>query len=250
MFVTKRITLVENGILNDENIRDITDGFEKEVYYNKKYVYFTQPYNIIPEYNLTLYNDIRKILSEKQVTTVTDDRIDNIMSSILKYESINPTLEILELIKNLPINTPQNCSIIQVLYNNIVMGSISVTVDSRLTLFNKKVAYIVGIPEERKSAVLFAIQSLLPNSIFKQLILSDLLIKEINKYGLELNAKYIVVTPISKMQKILEKYHGFKREINNIMQVKYKPPCFLMEAEYESIHWKKIKKIKNINDLD
>ena len=232
MFVAKIILLVDDGVLQSNNIENVRRYLEQEAEINKKISHSF--FNRTPEKYPTLYDDARKLTNDN----ITDEQIDLSVNKIYRINnSINPTLEIIELMKNLSICTPQHCAIIQITYNGVVLGSISVTVDFRLTLFGGCVAYMVGI---RKSTVLFAVQQLSSSSDLANFKLSGALVPEVIKYSLERKAEYVVVTPIGKMINILEKYHGFKCEPKNIMNVGYSPPCFLMECEEEPIHWKKI----------
>lgn len=233
MFVTKIIPLVENSILQPENIHDIKCYLDQEVEMSKKSSLI--PSKFQQKKYPFLYDTVRKLIIDHELT---DEQIDVALNNHLEsYNSINPTLEILEIINNLLTNTPEHCAIIQIIYNEVVLGSISVTVDQRLTLFGAPVAYMIGI---RKSIALFTTQHLHLSPELTNFKLSDYLISAVTKYGLERKAEYVVVTPINPMLRILEKYHGFKKEPTNIMEIKYEPSCFLMGCKEESIHWKKV----------
>ena len=233
MFANKTIILVDNGDLKHENINEFRPYLKQEVEIANKELFksFEQS-----EKHSMLYNEIRKVTIDHKVT---DEQIDIAINNSLSFNCcVNPALEIIQLINNLSTCTPEHCAIIQILYDGVVLGSVSVTIDRRLTLFGGTVAYMIGI---RKSTVLFAAQKLSPDSEIAKFKITQSLVAAVTKYSLERKAEYIVVTPIGKMISILENHHGFKYQSNNIMKITYKPPCFLMECKEEPIYWKKIR---------
>lgn len=231
--MTEIIPIVENDIMFSENISRISDYFEREITIdnlNNKYNFYWPQVNHFQP----IYDEVQELLGLQ----LSSDVIDKVVNQGLYHRSINPTFEVVELLKTIlesPDQRPENCVIIAIKYKKIIIGSISVTVDPRTTIDDQKVAYFIGI---RKSASLLAAQQY--QSELSNFKLSEMIIPAVEEYGRKLGARYLVTTPLINMSKILREHYGFQGPSLNMMTHRYEPPAFIMGVPDEIIVWKKM----------
>jgi len=260
IFITEIIPITENMIINHENINRMFNYLQQEVNLNKLASpgYYNRFRPIIGHFQ-PLYNDIQQLLRVQ----LPPDVLDTIAYQGLSGQSINPTNEIIGILGNIskfPTRIPENCAIIVIRYRDIIIGYISVIVDSRTTFDgNKKffyipagkVAYFIGI---RKSAALMAAQQYskyLTNfgqsyrTMLTEFRLSESIIPAVEEYARTLNAVYLITTPLLNMMKILTKHYEFQGPQINTMLNRYPPPAHVMFVPDELIVWKKISYDKN-----
>lgn len=258
-FVTEIVPIVENGIINKENVDSMLDYMKSEVIIDK----LVSNYNIYnPSLNhfAPLYKEVQDLLD----IDLPNNIIDKITHDGNERQSINPTYEIIGLLDHVknPKQTPENCAVITIKYNDIIIGYISVIVDSRTEFAGtksqrlgdmyrntEKVGYFIGI---RKSSSLMAAQQYSKYStklgqIYKSLLtefrLSEKIIPVVEDYARSLNCGYLVSTPLGNMIRILVKYFGFNGpQLNNTVtnRKNYDPPVYLISQSRETIVWRKI----------
>jgi hypothetical protein len=253
-FVTQIVPITKNKIVNYENINRMLTYFQNEIVIDRsswgsKY----NEYKPVVGHFKPLYNDVQQLLGVQLPAEI----LDKISYKGLDGQSINPTNEIVDILGNISEfsdRVPENCAIIVITYRNIIIGYISVVVDSRSTFDGKnnffytpagKVAYFMGI---RKSAALMAAQQYpkLANfdqnykSMLTEFRLSETIVPAVEDYSRSLNSEYLVTTPLSNMQKILSKHYGFQGPQINTMLNLYRPPVYMMMIAGERIVWKKI----------
>jgi len=240
-FVTEIIAITENGVINEENFNIMFNYLRQEVNANDIH----RNYSPRKEHFQVLYDEIQSLLGVE----LSSDILDKIAYEGMYLQSINPTLEIiawLESILQSPETTPENCAIIVIKYKNIIIGYISVIIDSKTTFNGEKVAYFIGI---RKSASLMAAQYYFKylakngqnhQNILDGFILSETIIPAVEAYARSLNAVYLITTPLSNMTKILTNYYEFQGTQRNTMVNLYNPPAYIITIPQERIVWKKL----------
>lgn len=251
------VPIVTNKVINKTNIKNIIGYITHEMtfYYNFNKEIYIQDYPStiyelfdVPDLeksikknkqtNSILYDDINQLLNIKLDDVLIKsigENIDPITSTIEPFEHI------IEIFSNIYKNTPENYSIILVLNKNVVLGSISIMVDSRITLYNKPIGYFIGI---RKTYALMIAQEyvLLYNVKISSIIkfkLSNVLIPLLEKYTVSLGGKYLVVQPLPNMEHILQTYFGFIK-YKNIIQYEYTPPLEIITFKNENILYKQL----------
>ena len=251
-FVTEVILITENKIVNRENLNIMLNYLQGEVDLN----FLVRDYN---EYRPTighfqpLYYEIQRLLGFELPSNV----LDTIAYNGMDRQSINPTNEIIGILESIykVKKIPEDCAIIVIKYRNIVIGYISVVIDSRTTFDGNedffyipagKVAYFIGI---RKSAALMAAQQYSKylaklgqsyKSMLTEFRLSETIIPAVEDYARSLDSEYLVTTPLLNMMRILSKHYGFQGPQLNTMLTTYNSPVYLVHVEDEDIFWKKI----------
>lgn len=245
----KIVPLVTNKIVINDNISKIKNFLEFVISINKL-IYDYNKYKPKIKHFKIIYKEVKLLLDIK----LSDEVLDKLSYEGTYNQSINPAHEIVEILNNITNKhqIPEDCVFIVIKYKNIILGYISVIIDSRTTLNDGKVGYFIGI---RKSSFLMAAQQYpkLIDKNYKNIItefrLSETIIPIVEDYAKSLNCVYLVTSPLLNMMKILTKHYGFTGFVPNIMKSTYNTPCFLISEEQEVIIWKKINHDK-INDKE
>lgn len=206
------VDIVTDGVINRKNMYDMYCYFEHTI---GERFYGGKP-------------------NHEQVNIILDE-VKSPIKIDLSSMSIQPINESKYILTRIEEYTPQNSSVILVKYKDVILGSISVIVDSRSTLFKLPIGYFIGI---RKSNELFSAMYINPDR-FKDFKLSAYLIPAVMEYSRTKGAKFVGVTPIAKMPKILTKYHGFIRASHNKIENTYEPAAYIMTIEEEDLYFKR-----------
>lgn len=230
--ITEIIPIVENGIINKEELTKIYNYYIEEIKYA---TVILRGINISTPTELSgLYRQINNLLCLD--IELSPNILNKLLYKSMSCKSINPINEIVHILKRLESNTPENFAIVITKYKDQILGSISVTIDSRITYNNLPISYIIGI---RKSAILFAIQEYYKtegiNNILTQFKLSNELLLKVIEYSKLLNAKYLISTPISIMRVILKKYWNFSGPFENTIKSTYIPAAEIIDIPEEEI---------------
>ena len=180
-----------------------------------------------------LHQQVEKIAQKK--LNLNNKKTEQLIYDALRHQSINPTLEILEILNNLSEKTPKNCAIIISKYKEIILGSVCVFVDPRTTLYNEMVVFLIGI---RKSAALMVAQKLEfldPKNRWGEYKLSKELIPVLENYACTLGAHALSTIPFINMSNILHKHYQFGKTEQNKVKSEYEPPCFSCNFPFENM---------------
>lgn len=232
MFTTEVIPLVDNYIINDENLTEMTNYHQKQISYGRTYVSCNAQLSK-PTYDSSLYQEM-EILSGFGI----DSKLCDCFISEFAVRC-NPTAELLEVLSKLKERTPKEAAIVAVKHKGLIIASIVVIFDPRSFIEEEPVAYFIGI---RKSIAFGSSQKILkrvPEHEVFEVKISSLILPKVEEYAKEKSAKYVATTPLLNMMKILGNYFGFSESVN-IIKNRYKTPALIMTLSHETIYYKKV----------
>ena len=254
MFNVLQVILVKDKVLFPENIQMISEYLDLEIdISNHGRIPYPEDFIVSNTQKLSIMQQILKMeLFREEMDSVIYSNIQKLLKVKLSHEEMdkliydsncqnNPILESKDIIHNLQEKRPEQCACIVVKYDDIILGSIMVIVDTRLKIKNETIGYFIGI---RKSASLLACQLYLRNNNINSPLtnfkLSEYIIPEVEKYARSNNASYVAVTPLSIMRPILTKFFGFSNLETDII-CEYEPTCKVIIGWNLGVLYKKIK---------
>lgn len=252
MYTTQVLHITKDGVLYQENIKEI------QAFVDREFEIIKEVFCAVGRKECThlVNEEVIKLVGNESIKALSLKEMKELIIESNDGHTPNPIQETDMILENVSgeklEQRTQNVSIIVVKSSHIIIGIISVIVDSRITLKDDCCAFFIGI---NKSVSLHAAQYYLKrlkevelsweNKELLKIRVSEIIIPALIKHTKEVGAKYTATIPLMNMMKILRKYYGFEKSENIIVlksgeNDKYVPPNSLITIEEEIIAYKKI----------